>query len=77
MKRWMKAVVILGFLSLVACQPQDLTKAQTRAICHAMVGPIRYNTYDKASQRYAAQLLALDLKQRNQIYTALRCGKQR
>jgi hypothetical protein len=74
----MKWLSILGFVSLAAaCTPQDLTPAQTRSICHAMVGPIRYNTYDKTSQRYAAQLLALDLKQRNQIYVALKCLRRR
>ena len=59
---------------LAGCVPEDLTPTQTRTICRAMVGPIRYNTYDKQSQRYAAVLLALDLNQRNQIYTRLHCS---
>lgn len=66
--------VLAVALALAGCDPQDLTPAQTKAICHAMIGPIRYNTSNKLSKRYAAILLAMDLKQRNQVYTALRCA---
>lgn len=68
------AALLAGF---AGCTPQDLSPAQTKTICRALVGPIKYNTYNTASQRYAAILLALDLKQRNQIWTALHCGGKR
>lgn len=61
-------------IGLASCDPADLTPVQTRTICRAMVGSIRYNTFDAQSKRYAAVLLALDLNQRNQIYTRLHCG---
>jgi len=62
-------------VGLASCDPADLTPTQTRTICRAMVGPIQYNTFDAKSRRYAAVLLALDLNQRNQIYTRLHCGR--
>ena len=66
-------IVLLGLLS--ACTPQDLTPVQRATICHALVKGIPYNTYDKESLRYAVMLLALDVKQHNQIWLALKCGK--
>jgi hypothetical protein len=66
-------IVLLGLLS--ACTPQDLTPVQRATICHALVKGIPYNTYDKESLRYAGMLLALDVKQHNQIWLALKCGK--
>ncbi len=71
------AILLLAGLTLAACDPSDLTPAQTTAICHALMGPLRYNTYDKASKRYAAILLAMDLKQRNQVWQGLRCSRSR
>ena len=66
-------IVLLGLLS--ACTPQDLTPVQRATICRALVKGIPYNTYNKESQRYAGMLLALDVKQHNQIFLALKCGK--
>ena len=66
-------IVLLGLLS--ACTPQDLTPVQRATICHALVKGIPYNTYDKESLRYAGMLLALDVKQHNQIWLSLKCGK--
>ena len=65
-------VVLIG---VAGCTPEDLTPVQRNTICHALVKGIPYNTYDKNSQRYAAALLALDVKQHNQIWLALHCGK--
>ncbi len=70
------SLLAVGLL-LAACDPQDLP-VQTRApICHALIGPIRYDTYHKSSQRYAAAVLALDLKQRNRVYIKLGCASFR
>ena len=62
---------MLGILA--ACTPEDLTPVQRNTICNALVGPIRYNTFDPKSGRYSGHVLALDLKVRNQIGEALRC----
>ena len=67
------ACLIIGCLALAACTPEDLTPVQRNTICRALVGPIRYNTYDPKSGRYSGHVLALDLKVRNQIGQALRC----
>ena len=72
-KRLLIALCMLGFLS--ACTPNDLTPVQRNTICNALVGPIRYNTYDPKSGRYSGHVLALDLKVRNQIGQALKCPK--
>lgn len=68
-------IILLGGLLLSACTPQDLTPVQRATICRALVKGIPYNTYNKESQRYAGMLLALDVKQHNQIWLALHCGK--
>jgi len=73
MNHWIPIGFILGFLSLASCTPEDLTPVQRNTICTALVGPIRYNTYDPKSGRYSGHVLALDLKVRNQIGEALRC----
>ena len=73
MNHWISIGFILGFLSLASCTPEDLTPVQRNTICTALVGPIRYNTYDPKSGRYSGHVLALDLKVRNQIGEALRC----
>ena len=65
--------IIFCTFALVACTPEDLTPVQRNTICNALVGPIRYNTYDPTSGRYSGHVLALDLKVRNQIGQALRC----
>ncbi len=70
-------LLIIGCLTLGACTPEDLTPVQRNTICHALIGPIRYNTYDPKSGRYSGHVLALDLKVRNQIGQALRCPKYR
>ena len=66
-----------GLILLTGCDVGDVTPAQTEAICHALIGPIHYNTYDPKSGRYAAHVLALDLKARNQVGQALHCAQYR
>ena len=74
MKTLVLSIIFCAF-ALAACTPADLTPVQRNTICHALVKGIPYNTYDKESQRYAGILLALDVKQHNQIWLALHCGK--
>ena len=67
--------IIFCAFTVAGCDPQDLTAVQRQTICNALIKGIPYNTYDKDSQRYAAVLLALDIKQHNQVWLALKCGK--
>lgn len=76
MKRYREliSVFLLIIMSLLTgCDPQGLPPNSRAAICEAVVGPIRYNSTDKHSGRYAARLLVPDLKQRNQIGRRLGC----
>lgn len=66
-------LALLGLVLCTGCTPEDLTPVQRNTICNALVGPIRYNTYDPKSGRYSGHVLALDLKVRNQIGEALHC----
>jgi len=73
------AAILLLALALAGCQHTDanLRPSDTSAICQALIGPIKYNSQKKDSSRYAAAVLALDLKQRNQVGQALRCPQYR
>ena len=70
-------VILLGGLLLAGCDPGDLSQAQTKAICHALIGPIHYNTYNPKSGRYSGHVLALDLHQRNLVGRYLHCPAYR
>jgi len=50
---------------------------QIKPICAALIGPIKYNSTNKVSVRYAGHTLALDLKQRNQVGQYLHCPAYR
>lgn len=71
--KYMILIGLLGALTLGGCNPQDLSPATRQSLCAALVGPIRYNTYKPKSGRYSGPVLALDLKQRNQIGQRLGC----
>jgi hypothetical protein len=74
MKRWIPigAIIALG-LMLGGCDPVMLGPAGLQSICDALVGPIKYNTYNPKSPRHAGLVLGMDLKQRNQIGQRLGC----
>ena len=68
------AVCLMGFDGPAGCQTTSgLGPTEVKPICDALIGPIRYNTYQIKSGRYAGQVLALDLKQRNQVGERLGC----
>ena len=75
MKRLIWLPLILLFLS--GCGPEDLSPAQTTAICRALIGPIHYNTYNPKSGRYSGHVLALDIHQRNLVGRYLHCPAYR
>ena len=70
---------ILLALLLAGCQTtgSTLRTSEKSAICRALIGPIKYNSLDPQSKRFAAALLAMDLKQRNQVGEGLRCPAYR
>lgn len=70
------STLLMGAAGPAGCTP-NLSPAGLHAVCTALVGPIRYNTYNKASGRYAGPILGLDLKQRNQIGQRLGCPQYR
>lgn len=72
-----REIVIFGALSalllLTACGPDELPPSTIAPICKALIGPIKYNTKVPGSKRFAAALLAMDLKERNQVGRNLGC----
>jgi len=74
MRKYTIAPILFLLLCLLGgCDPSELAPASLNAICTALVGPIKYNTYKPTSGRYSGPVLALDLKQRNQIGRKLGC----
>lgn len=66
--------VLAVALFVAGCNAKDLPPVNDlSAVCQALQDPIKYNSQNKLSKRYAAQLLALDLKQRNQLGERLHC----
>lgn len=72
----MMKLIPIGLIALMVagCASGGLPPSSTAPICDALIGPIKYNTYNKSSRRYAAALLAMDLKKRNQVGQRLGCG---
>jgi hypothetical protein len=69
------AIVITALNLLAGCDVADLPPSSIAPICRALVGPIKYNTKNVMSQRYAAYLLSLDIHARNEIGRKLNCPK--
>ena len=70
------SILLMGAAGPAGCTP-NLSPAGLYAVCSALVGPIRYNRFNKASGRYAGPILGLDLAQRNQIGSRLGCPQYR
>ena len=75
----MKAVLLIALVVAGpnACQTIDGAVSGMKPICDALIGPIRYNSTVKTSQRYAGPALVGDLKQRNQVGQRLDCPAYR
>jgi hypothetical protein len=72
--------VILLALSCAGCVTNGTTAYRPdnkNAVCKALKDPIKYNSQNPKSQRYAGALLALDLKERNSIGRQLNCPQFR
>jgi hypothetical protein len=71
------AIFALLCLFLLTGCDVNVSQAQSVAICHALIGPIHYNTFNPKSGRYSGHILAIDLKMRNQVGQALHCAQYR
>ena len=71
----MKFAVIALLLATAGCD-QQFPLLSVQPICDALIGPLRYNSTNPSSQRYAAPLLAMDVKQRNYVYIKLGCARK-
>jgi hypothetical protein len=60
-------------LLLAGCAGELPSPTDTNAVCKALVGPLKYNTYKPASSRFAGPALAKDLSVRNKVGQNLRC----
>ena len=60
-------------LPLAGCQTTGPGPTEVKPICDALYGPLRYNSTNKESFRYAGKTLVIDLKQRNDIGRRLNC----
>lgn len=71
----MQRVILVGAiaLTLAGCAGQLPSPTDTNAVCDALVGPIRYNTYKPQSRRFAGPDLAKDLSVRNKVGEGLSC----
>lgn len=75
-----KSIGLLILLSVLlgACQTDGIgTTTKVSTICQALVGPIKYNSKNEKSLRYAARALVPDLAERNRIGQALNCPAYR
>jgi hypothetical protein len=70
-----KFLILIPVAVLLGGCPNDapLPPSTIAPICKALIGPITYNSTKVMSKRYAAALLAMDLKQRNQVGRNLGC----
>ena len=74
MKRWIPiGIAFILALGLSGCLEDQLPPSTIAPICKALIGPIKYNSQSPMSKRFAAALLAMDLKQRNQVGRNLGC----
>lgn len=75
MKKFYKLLVVLAALApaLGGCIEKSLPPSTVAPICKALIGPIKYNSTVPGSKRFAAALLAMDLKERNQVGQNLGC----
>jgi hypothetical protein len=67
-------IMVALALGLAGCATTSQPPPSTLdPICKALIGPIQYNSLKPESKRFAGALLALDLKQRNQVGRNLGC----
>ena len=76
MRKLSNFLILIPVAVLLGGCPGDdaqLPPSAIAPICKALIGPIKYNSQSPMSKRFAAALLAMDLKQRNQVGRNLGC----
>ena len=74
------AVLLLIAFAAAGCVTNGTTgyrPSDKNAVCKALNGPIKYNSTRPQSARFAGAVLALDLKERNEIGRQLNCPQFR
>ena len=61
------------FLALLlgGCANQNLSPTTIAPICTALIGPIKYTSVTRTSQRFAGPVLVGDLRQHNSVWNSL------
>ena len=75
-----KLLILPLLLACAGCVTTGTTSyrpSDKNAVCKALKDPIRYNSQNPKSARFAGAALALDLKQRNEIGRQLNCPQFR
>ena len=62
---------------LTACAGGPRPVKSLTPVCTALIGPIKYNTFNPKSGRYAGKQLAPDLHERNTVGRNLDCPQYR
>lgn len=73
MRTFLITFALLPLVALAACKDEDGNEVDLAPICHALIKPIKYNTYKVTSGRYAGRIVALDIKQHNEVWAKLNC----
>jgi hypothetical protein len=73
MKKFLILLPVAVLLSGCLGDDAELPPSTVAPICKALIGPIKYNSMSPMSKRFAGALLAMDLKQRNQVGRNLGC----
>jgi hypothetical protein len=69
-----RGIALITSLMLAGCATTNgLSPTQVKPVCTALIGPLRYNTFNKDSRRHAGPDLAVDLHQRNSVGQQLGC----
>lgn len=71
-----KLLILALALALGGCATMGPVNS-LKPTCSALLGPIKYNSYNVKSRRHAGPDLALDLKARNQVGRWLGCSQYR
>lgn len=69
-------VILASTLGACAAGPKP-SLDQIKPVCTALIGPIKYNTYNSKSHRFAGDQLATDLAARNRVGQYLGCPAYR
>jgi hypothetical protein len=70
-------LTIMGLVLAGCVTTGGPTSTNISPVCRALIGPIRYNSTNHGSRRFAGDLLSYDLAERNQVGRSLHCPAYR